>query len=91
MPNSEDNKIKVILALDQAKGPAPIGYISQKAGIEDPRELLRQLEEDGIVHRLAVNSWSPSSSPQFELTTKAKKLLQQLVATRLERLIEARI
>ncbi len=89
MSDIEENKVKVILALDQAKGPAPIGYISQKTGIENPRELLRQLEEDGIVQRLPFNSWSPSGAPQFELTAKAKRLLQQLIATRLEQLVEA--
>jgi len=87
----EEKKVKIILALDQAKGPAPVGYISKKSGIENPRELLRQLEEDGIVYCLASNSWSPSNAPQFELTAKAKKLMQQLIATRLEQLIEARI
>ncbi len=89
MSEIEENKVKVILALDQAKGPAPIGYISQKTGIDNPRELLRQLEEDGIVQRSPSNTWSPSGAPQFELTTKAKKLLQQLIATRLEQFIEA--
>jgi len=89
MSDIEENKVKVILALDQAKGPAPIGYISHKTGIDNPRELLRQLEEDGIIQRLPFNSWSPSGAPQFELTAKAKKLLQQLIATRLEQLIEA--
>jgi len=89
--NTEENKIKVVLALDQAKGPAPVGYVSQKSGIEDPLELLRQLEEDGIVHRLPLNTWSPSGAPQFELTPKAKRLLHQLVAARLEQLIEARV
>jgi len=87
----EEKKVKIILALDQAKGSAPIGYISKKSAIENPRELLRQLEEDGIVCCLPSNSWSPSNAPQFELTANAKKLLQQLVATRLEQLIEARI
>jgi hypothetical protein len=87
----EEKKVKIILALDQAKGPAPVGYISKKSDIENPRELLRQLEEDGIVCCLPSNSWSPSNAPQFELTVKAKKLLQQLIATRLEQLVEARI
>ncbi len=87
----EEKKVKIILALDQAKGPAPIGYISRKSAIEDPLELLQQLEEDGIVCCLPSNSWSPSNAPQFELTAKARKFLQQLIATRLEQLIEARI
>ena len=85
-----ESKINVILALSQAKGPAPIGYISQKSGIENPRELLRQLEEDDIVEKSPFNSWSASNAPQYELTNKAKKLLQQLIASRLEQLIEVR-
>jgi len=83
-----ESKVKVILALDQAKGAAPIGYISQKSGIEDPRELLRQLEEEGIICMVSPSSWSPANEPQYELTNKAKKLLQQLIATRLQQLIE---
>jgi len=87
----QEKKVKIILALDQAKSPAPIGYISRKSGIENPLELLLQLEEDDIVYRLPSNSWSPSNAPQFELAPKAKKLLQQLIATRLEQIIEVRI
>jgi len=87
----QEKKVKIVLALDQAKSPAPIGYISKKSGIENPRELLQQLEKDGIVSRLPSSSWSPTNAPQFELAPKAKKLLQQLMATRLEQLIEARI
>jgi len=87
----QEKKVKIVLALDQAKSPAPVGYISKKSGIENPIELLQQLEKDGIVSRLTSSSWSPTNAPQFELTPKAKKLLQQLIATRLEQLIEARI
>ena len=82
-----EKKIKIILALEQAKGAAPGGYIAQKSGIDDPSELLRQLEEDGAVCRLPSDSWSASNAPQYQLTSKAKKLLQQLVATQLEQLI----
>jgi hypothetical protein len=89
MVNIEESKVKVILALDQAKGPAPIGYVTQKTGLENPNEILRQLEEDGIVRMLPASSWSTANSPQFELTPKAKKLLQELIATRLEQLVEA--
>jgi len=87
----EEKKVKIIMALDRARSPAPVGYISKKSGVENPLELLRQLEEDGIVCCPPSSSWSPTNSPQFELTPKAKKLLQQLIATRLEQLIEARI
>ena len=85
----EENEVKIVLALDKAKGSAPIGYISQKSGIENPHELLQQLEQGGIVCRVPSSSWSPTNQPQYELTNKAKKLLQQLIATRLEQLIEA--
>jgi len=86
-----ENEVKLILAMEKAKGPVPLGYLTQKTGIEDPHELLSLLEVEGIVSRLRPDSWSPSHAPQYELTSKATKLLRQLVTTRLEQLIEARV
>lgn len=86
-----EDKVKLVLAMERAKGPAPLGYLTQRTGIEDPRELLSQLEGEGIVRRLSPDSWSPSHAPQYELTGKATKLLHQLIATRLEQLIEVRV
>jgi hypothetical protein len=36
-------------------------------------------------------TWSPSLEPQYELPVKTKNLLQQMIATRLEQLIQTRI
>jgi len=82
-----EKKVKIILAMDQIKGPAPVHYVSQKSGVEDAEELLRMLEEDGVVSRAPPVSESMSNVPQYELTNRAKRLLQQLVATQLEELI----
>lgn len=82
-----EKKIKIVLAMDRIGGPAPVHYISQKSGVEDAQELLHQLEKDGIICRASPISESMSNVPQYELTNKAKKLLQQLVATQLEQLI----
>jgi hypothetical protein len=94
MENLEERKIRIILALNEAKGSAPVGYVCQRCGIDEtcrnPCRNLRQLEDDGIIQRAPPSTWSPSLEPQYELPAKTKKLLQQMVATRLEQLIQAR-
>ena len=93
MKNLEERKTRIILALDEAKSAAPVAYICQRCGIDEtcetPCRNLSQLEDDEIVQRAPLNTWSPSHDPQYELPTKMKKLLQQTVATRLEQLIQA--
>lgn len=95
MENLEERKTRIILALNEAKSAAPIGYVCQRCGIdetcENPCRNLRQLEDDGIIQRTSPSTWSSSLDPQYELPTKTKKLLQQMVATRLEQLIRARV
>ena len=92
MPTLEEKKVKIILALGEAKNAAPVGYICQRCGIDDtcenPCRHVSQLEEDGVIQRLSPSAWSPSLEPQYELPSKTKKLLQQLIATRLEQLIQ---
>lgn len=94
MTSLEEKKVRIILALSEAKNAAPVGYVCQKCGIDDacenPCRHLRQLEEDGVIRRLSPNSWSPALEPQYELPNRTKNLLQQLVATRLEQLINVR-
>jgi hypothetical protein len=94
MENLEERKTRIILALNEAKNSAPVGYICQRCGIdetcENPCRNLRQLEDDGIIQRVSPSTWSASMDPQYELPGKTKKLLQQMVATRLEQLIQAR-
>jgi len=95
MDNLEERKTRIILALNEAKNAAPVGYICQRCGIdetcENPCRNLRQLEDDGIIQRASPSTWSPSREPQYELPARTKKLLQQMVATRLEQLIQARV
>ena len=83
-----EDKAKILLALNKAKGAAPIGYISKHSGIKDPCELLQQLEKDGLVCRLPPSLWCPSLNPLFELTGEAKKLLQQAINGGLQQLID---
>lgn len=94
MDNLEERKIRIILALNEAKSAAPVGYICQRCGIdetcENPCRNLRQLDDDGIIQRVSPSTWSASREPQYELPAKTKKLLQQMVATRLEQLIQVR-
>ena len=94
MAGLEEKKVKIVLALGEAKNAAPVGYICQRCGIDDTCENpcihLGQLEEDGIIHRVSPSTWSASLEPQYELPARSKKLLQQLIATRLEQLIQVR-
>jgi hypothetical protein len=90
----EERKTRIILALNEAKSAAPVAYICQRCGIdgtcETPCRNLRQLEADGIIQRASPSTWSASREPQYELPAKTRRLLQQMVATRLEQLIQAR-
>lgn len=92
MKNLEERKTRIILALDEAKSAAPVAYICQRCGIDEtcetPCRNLLQLEDDGVVQRAPLNTWSPSHDPQYELPSKMKKHLQQMVAARLEQLIQ---
>jgi len=95
MAGLEEKKASIVLALDAAKSGAPVGYICERCGIEEtcenPCKYLKQLEEDGIIQRLPPSSWSASLEPRYELSKRAKKLLQQLITTRLEQLIQVRV
>ena len=95
MENLEERKIRIILALNEAKNAAPVGYVCQRCGIDDkcenPCRNLRQLEEDGIIQLLPASTWSSSLEPRYELPAKTKKLIQQMVAARLEHLVRARV
>lgn len=82
-----EKKVKIVLALDKINGAAPVHYLSQKSGVEDAQELLQLLEKEGIVSRASPISESMSTAVQYQLTHKAKTLLQQLVTTQLEQLI----
>jgi len=78
----EENEVKMLRALELAKGPAPLGYIARHSGINDPYDCLCKLEEYGLVCRSPQGDYSLSRMPLFELTGKAKNLLQQSIVER---------
>ncbi len=82
-----EEKAKIVLEIDRMNGPAPVHHICKKCGVENAEELLRQLEQDGIIGRASPISESMSNVVQYMLTTEAKNQLQQLVANQLEQLI----
>jgi len=89
----EENKAKILLVLNMAKGAAPIGYISKYSGIKDHYELLQQLEQlekESLIHRPSDSLCCPSFMPLFELTSKAKNLIQQVISPRLQDLVNNR-
>ena len=90
MKAMEEKAARILLVLEQAKGPAPVGYIVSRSGIETPERLLAQLEEDALIYRVSPSQWSASNEPQYELTPRTKEILQQLIVTRLEQLVEMR-
>jgi hypothetical protein len=85
----EMKKVQVLMALDRANSPAPMEYISERSDVEDPYELLVELQKDGLVRQVEPSTWSPSGSPQFELAPNAKELLEQFVARKLLQAVEA--
>ena len=82
-----EKKAKIVLEMDRMNCPAPVHHICRKCGVENSEELLRQLEQDGIIGRASPISESMSNVVQYVLTTEAKNQLQQLVANQLEQLI----
>lgn len=89
MANTIGDKVKVILTIDEMEEPVSAGDISWKSGVEKMHveELLRQLEKEDVVTKVPPLSESLSKVRFYKLTSRAKKLLQQLVATQLEELI----
>jgi hypothetical protein len=70
----ENDQIKKILsALAQAKGPAPLGYISLHTGIKDPLQTLEKMERRGLVNQSPCPSWSSCMEPTFEIVLPAKE------------------
>jgi hypothetical protein len=49
MRESEQIK-KILLILDRAKTPVPLGYISLHTGIEEPLEILEKMRENNLVN-----------------------------------------
>jgi len=62
-----DQTKKILSALAQAEGPAPLGYISIHTGIKEPLKTLEKMEERGLVRRRPCLSWSSCMEPTFEI------------------------
>lgn len=58
--------------LKEAKSPVPLGYITRRAGLDNPLELLEKMEEKGLVRRVDPPNWSPSLHPMFEIVPKVE-------------------
>ena len=84
-----EKQVRIMLALNRTSGAAPIGYISKHSGIDEPYELLQQLEEEGLVSRAQPTAWSASLMPLFELTDKAREFLQEIINDRIEQFSSA--
>ena len=74
----EGKKIKILQVLERASCPCPPDYITLHTNIAEPLNLLNALEEEGYVHCLEDNHWSPSRPLQFEITLKARQELRQI-------------
>jgi hypothetical protein len=82
MGNMENDQLKKILsALAQARGPAPLGYVSLHTGIKDPLTTLEKMEERGLVKRSPCSSWSSCSDPSFEIMPPVKEKQRALALT----------
>ena len=71
--DSETEKVeRILLVLERAKSPVPLGYISLHTGIKEPLGILRKMEESCLVRRSPssqglVPTWSCSRDPMFEI------------------------
>jgi len=86
----EERKVKIVLALSEAGNGAPAGYICQKCMTDEtcdamqamPCKPLVQLEQDGLIERLAPSSWSYSFEPRYSLSARTREVVNNLLATR---------
>jgi hypothetical protein len=73
--NCELEAKKVLITLALANTPAPLGYIADHTGINDPRPIVERLEARGWVRRCPSARWSCSQHPQFEVRPEIRKEL----------------
>jgi len=66
---------KVLIALALAKAPAPLGYIADRTGIDEPRPTVERLEAMGWVRRCPSSQWSCTLGPRFEVRPNVLKEL----------------
>ncbi|MCP8304837.1 MAG: hypothetical protein H3Z50_05145 [archaeon] len=70
---------KILLALDRAKSPVPLGYISLHTEIEEPHGILEKMEEKGLVRRCLLSYWPDDMHPLYEITPKTQKELGHIL------------
>lgn len=80
MISMENEQIKkILLILDRAKTPVPLGYILLHTGIKEPLEILEKMRENNLVHRSSPSSWSCCMDPMYEITPKAQRELHSIL------------
>jgi hypothetical protein len=80
----EGKMLRILQTLDVASSPCPLGYISLHTNIVEPLKIMEALESEGYCRRCPSGDWSPSRSPMFEITQKARQELKQLEASVLQ-------
>lgn len=70
---------KILLALDRAKSPVPLGYISLHTEIEEPNGILEKMEEKGLIRRCVLLNWPDDMHPLYEITSKTQKELYHIL------------
>lgn len=66
---------KVLIALALAKAPAPLGYIADRTGIDEPLPTVERLEAMGWVRRCPSSQWSCTHGLHFEVRPEVLKEL----------------
>ncbi|MDH5791116.1 MAG: hypothetical protein OEZ44_02935 [Candidatus Bathyarchaeota archaeon] len=74
----EGKIIKILQTLERASSPCPLGYIALHTNIVEPLKIMEALEREGYCRRCPTGDWSPSMSPMFEITTKARQELREV-------------
>jgi len=74
----EGKMLKILQTLDRASSPCPLGYIAIHTNIVEPLGILEALESENYCRRCPAGDWSPSRSPMFEITPKARQALRDL-------------
>ena len=74
----EKRMASILRALSMGSGCCPLGYIVIHTNIVEPLPFLESLEKEDYVRRIDNDGWSPTSSPKFEITEKARQKLREM-------------
>lgn len=80
-----DEKKKILLAIERASGLVQMDYICAycgdpiPCGIDHPCKQLKELENDGYIDRCQPTQWSPSGFPRYKISSKGRQMLKTLV------------